>query len=769
MQKLVVLTVVFAGFLAYHNIFSAPFVFDDIPHISENPHIRQLWPPWDVLSHSSRPVVHLSLAVNCAMGGLNPWGYHLFNVVVHILVALTLYGVVRRTLLSESLRPTFGQAASSLAGTITLIWLVHPLQTESVTFTVQRGESLMSLFYLLTLYCMIRSDGASQGNLWKIGAVVSCVLGMGCKPVMATAPLVTLLYDRAFLAKSWCDVMQRRGWLYAGLAATWLLLPPLLVNAPTEWETSAGFEFKGIPPLQYARMESVAILRYLRLAFWPHPLCLDYGWGFQWQAIAQAGHVLPDLMVVLALLAGTVWAWNRNPSLGFLGAWFFLILAPTSSFIPIADPIAEHRMYLPLAAVVTAMVFVAFVFGQRFLRNHSGSVLRCVACGFVVVPLAVLTIQRNRDYISAVAIWDDTLAKRPQNPRAHYNLGIALAQTGRTEEFIRQYEQALRLKPDFAGTLLALGVALEKLGRSGDAIQHYEEALRINPDYAEAHKDIGAALYQTGKREEAMEHFQQALRINPDYADVHCALGMALEQAGKTQEAIEHLEQAVRTKPDYAEAHYNLGLALGQAGEVGEAIGHLEQALRIKPDYAEAHCNLGIALARLGRLQEAVGHWVRALQINPDYAEAHYNLGLALGQAGEVGEAIGHLEQALRIKPDYAEAHYNLGIALARLGRLQEAVGHWEQALQIKPDYAEVYNSLGTALAQTGKIEEAIAHYERALRIKPDYAEVHYNLGNALARVGRVPEAIVQYEQALRIRPDFTLAQNALARLQAGQ
>ena len=586
--------IIAAGIWAYHNSFFGPFVFDDISHISGNPHIRHLWPPGDVLSHSSRPVVDLSLAVNHALGGMNPWGYHLFNVVVHILAGLTLYAVVRRTLLSETLRSAFGRAASSLAGAITLIWLVHPLQTESVTFTIQRGESLMSLFYLLTLYCVIHSDDQSRENLWKIGAVVSCALGMACKPVMVTAPLLTLLYDCAFLAKSWRDAMQRRGWLYAGLAASWLLLPLLLANAP-EWKTSAGFEFKGIPPLQYALIQSMAILRYLRLAFWPRPLSLDYGWGYHWQEMVRAGDALPDLMVVAALLAGAVWAWNRKPVLGFLGAWLFLILAPTSSFIPIADPIAEHRMYLPLAAVVTGVVVVAFVLGKRLLSNQSGSVLGWAACGFAVVALAVLTIQRNRDYISVVAIWQDTVAKCPNNPRAHYSLGVALGQAGRIEEAIAHYEQALRLKPDYADAHYNLGNALRKGGKGQDAVEHLEQAIRINPDYAEAHDNLGNVLLQEGKVSDAIAHYEQALRIKPDLAEAHNNLGVALEQAGRVQEAIRHYEQALRIKPDFADAHYNLGNALEKAGRVPEAIQHYKQALRIKPDFTQAQN----ALARL--------------------------------------------------------------------------------------------------------------------------------------------------------------------------
>ncbi len=587
-QKLIPLLVVATAIWAYHDVFRDAFVFDDIPHISENLHIRRLWPPWDLLSHSSRPVVHLSLAVNYALGGINPWGYHLFNVVVHILAGLTLYGVARRTFLSEPLRPTFDRAASSLSGAITLIWLVHPLQTESVTYTIQRGESLMSLFYLLTLYCVIRGHGASRENWWRIGAVVSCALGMACKPVMVTAPLVALLYDRAFLAKSWRDVVQRRGWLYAGLAASWLLLPPLLANAPTEWKASAGFEFQGIPPLQYARMESVAILRYLRLAFGPHPLCLDYGWRYHWQKMMAAGEVLPDVIVVVALVAGTVWAWHRKPALGFLGAWFFLILSPTSSFMPIADPIAEHRMYLPLAAVVTGVVVVAFVVGKRFLRNQSGFVLGWVACGFVVVPLAVLTIQRNRDYVSEFAIWDDTVAKCPQNPRAHSNLGLALFQLHRVAEAREQLEQALRLKPDYADAHYNLGVIFESQGRMRDAIEQYEQALEINPDYPAAHNNLANALAQDGKLEDAIRHYEEALRLKPDFANAHNNLGAILVRLGRPKDGIRHYEEALRLDPDYANAHYNLGAVLEGEGHVSEAIEQYQQALKLRPDLTAA-------------------------------------------------------------------------------------------------------------------------------------------------------------------------------------
>ena len=515
-QKFIPLLVVAAGLLAYQNSFTGPFIFDDLRLIPENPAIRHLWPVWTIVGHTSRPVVHLSLAVNYALGGLSPWGYHLFNLAIHILAALTLYGVVRRTCLLAKSPPTWREAASWLAVGIAVIWVVHPLQTESVTYIIQRGESLMGLFYLLTLYCVIRSHGSSRRIWWETGGVVSCALAMGCKPVAASAPVMVLLYERAFMAGSWRELLQRRWKMYAGLAATWLLLLLLLANGPGEWKESAGFGYRKITPIQYALTQPAVIVHYLRLTFWPRPLCLDYNWP----AAQTAAEVWPGLITIGALLVVTVWAWRRRPALGFPAAWFFIILAPTSSFIPIADLAFEHRMYLPLAAVVVLGVMGVYdLVGRRTV-----AVVAVLAVG-----LGVLTVQRNQDYRSEIAIWGDTVAKRPENPRAQYNLGCMLRQEGRMQE----------------------------------AMEHWEEALRLKPDYADAHYNLGFALSKAGRFEEAIGHYEQTLRLTPDAGDAHCNLGDALVQLGRVREAIEHWEQALRIKPDYASASNNLARARG--------------------------------------------------------------------------------------------------------------------------------------------------------------------------------------------------------------
>ena len=215
---------------AYSRTFSVPMFYDDVPSILHNPTLRHLgsafW-PGGRSTVSGRPVLNLSLALNYAVSGTNVWSYHALNLAIHALACMALFGIVRRTL-----APREGERASIIAFCVALTWAVHPLLTESVTYLVQRAESLMGLLYLLTLYCFIRGAAADavRPRAWQALAVIFCLLGMGAKEVMVSAPLIVLLYDRTFLAGSFREAWRRRRGVYAGLAATWLILPFLVLS-----------------------------------------------------------------------------------------------------------------------------------------------------------------------------------------------------------------------------------------------------------------------------------------------------------------------------------------------------------------------------------------------------------------------------------------------------------------------------------------------------------------------------------------------------------
>jgi tetratricopeptide (TPR) repeat protein len=584
-----------AGLAVYLNSFAGPFLLDDKGRIVQNPHIRSLWPPWDVVAHSTRPVVELSVALNYALGGLNPWGYHAFNLAVHLLAGLVLFGIVRRTLQSEKLRPRYGRPATWLALAVALIWLVHPLQTESVTYVIQRGESLMGLFYLLTLYCGIRGCHSLRPRAWFIAAVGACALGMGSKEVMVTAPILMLLYDRVFLAESLAEIWRRRRGLYLGLASTWLLLGFLLATSRVEEQ---NILVPGLTPWRYATAQFGVIVHYLRLAVWPHPLVLDYAWPLP----VGASAVVPWAAVVAALAGGTVLAFRRVPWAGFCGAWFFLILAPSSSIVPIADLAFEHRMYLPLAAVVAVVVVGGY---EALGRLPVGADLRRgVGAGLLVGAVAALgfaTVRRNEDYRNELRMWTDTVARRPDNGRAHYNLGHALYQKGDLDDAMAHLKEAVRLTPDDAKSHIMLGLVLVARGQTEAGIAHYREAMRLDPKEPVAHFNLAVALASRGLVDEAITEYAETIRLEPRFMEAHNNLAVALAGRGRLKEAIAHFEEVVRLRPRYPEAYRNLGNALLTQGQAKEAIFNFEQALRLRPNFREALADLRRAQVSLGQ------------------------------------------------------------------------------------------------------------------------------------------------------------------------
>jgi protein O-mannosyl-transferase len=641
---------------AYVNSFVGPFLFDGILGIAQNPVFRELWPPWAPMTGTARPFADWSFAVNYALGGINTWGYHAVNLAIHTAAALALFGIVRRTLLSARLAARFAAAAWGLALAVAILWLLHPLQTQSVTYIYQRYESLMGLFILLTLYGFIRAQDASHPNRWYVVSVVCCLLAMTSKEVAAVAPLLVLWYDRAMVASSWREIIHRRRGYYAGLIGAWVILAGLMLRQAGKFAEAGVLVVPNVTPWQYAVTQPGVIAHYLRLCFWPVGLCIDYGWPV---ADTLDAIILPTLLIV-ALLALTAWAIFRWPEWSFLGAWFFLILAPTSSVFPIRDLAFEHRMYLPLAAVVVGVVIGGHLVGQwlvgggRISRSawQAASVSLLI---FIAVAFGVLTFERNAQYRDDLSIWEDTVAKAPGNGRAHNNLGGALTDRHRLDE----------------------------------AIVHLHRALEITPNFVEAHNNLGNAL--RGK--------------------------------GSNAEAIIHLRRATELSPQMAECHYNLANALVKPDQFDEMVAEYGKALEIRPDYAEAHSNLGAALVGRGRLDEAIVHFQQALELKPDYVDARHNLDIVRSQLETTHKALAERRELLRARPDDISLLNDTAWMLATNPNVSirngvEAVELAQRAVQLSGGREPaVLGTLAAAQAETGRFSEAIETAQQALAL----------------------------------------------------
>lgn len=684
-----------SGAAAYLNSLAGAFVFDDLTAIIANPDLEHLWPPWRAGQSSLRVLLFYTLALNRAVGGLDTFSYHLVNIGLHLGAALTLYGLLRRSL---ALVPGRADRADALALATALLWCLHPLQTQSITYIIQRGECMAGLFYLLALYGTVRGATADKGGIaWYAGAVLAYFCGLGSKEIAATVPVGVLLFD-ALLLGGFTQALRRRWGLYTAMVA-----PLAAVALWWLWTAPGNFgllmgDSPDVGPLQYALSQPGVILYYLRLALWPWPLVIDYGWT---PADAWPGVVIPGA-VVASLVLAVAWGLVQRRRWALPGALFFLVLAPTSSVAPLRDILVEHRMYLPLAPCILLAVLGLDDGLARRWRGRPAAVLAVLAA----VVLGGLTVRRNAEYSDGLTLWTSTARHRPDNPRAFNNVGFYLVQQQRFSEAIEQYRHALDIDPDYAEAHANLGSALASLGRTDEAISSYRDALDIKGESAETRLNLGLALAKQGRLDEAIEQYRHALRLNPDYAEGHANLGVALIALGQSNEAQDHFHEAIRLNPDLPEAHNNLGSILVGQGRLQDALPYYKRAIASRPAYLDAHINLGIALFWLKKPIEAEAKFREALGLAPNSPKARFYLGEALSAQGRFAEAVPAYRRAIGRVPRYPDALYGLGAALLQQGLAQEGIKALRQALEIRPGFEKADRLLRQTLAAQSEAVE---------------------------------------------------------------
>jgi len=605
--------------LIYSNTFSAPFVFDDIENIVDNPQVKEL-KNFLYLS-GSRYVGFLSFALNHHFGGLHVFGYHLVNLLIHIINGFLVYLLVRLLfripmILSSSSShqdpaSNISHQAPSIAFVAAFLFVAHPIQTQAVTYIVQRFASLVTLFYLFTVVCYLKwrlaSSEARRQSLWYWGAVLFTVLAMKTKENSFTLPFMILLVEAVFFRSS-----TRRRWI--ALIPFLLTLPIIpLSHSGAMGEGEAGFA-QGTAEISrsgYLFTQFRVIVTYIRLLFLPIQQNLDYDYPIYHSILEPA--VLLSFLFLLSIFVVSLFVifYSRLTTqdsqlrlMGFGMVWFFLTLSIESSIIPIKDVIFEHRLYLPSVGFFMALS-IGVVMGRKWLQRQGiPAVWGVIGFGIIVMVLSATTYQRNLVWHDGMTLWQDVVQKAPQKARGYNNLGNAMLKRGELGEAMKHYREALRVKPTFVEAHYNLGTVMLKRGELGEAMKHYREALRINPAYVDAHSNLGTVMLKRGELGEAMIHYREALRINPASVEAHYNLGNAMLKRGELGEAMKHYREALRINPAYAQAHHNLGIALLNGGKPTEAIEPLCQALRL--GYGLAEPNLKLALTRDGGREEVV-------------------------------------------------------------------------------------------------------------------------------------------------------------------
>jgi len=422
---LAALFVVGCTMAAFLNSLDGEFLMDDHTEIVDNPLMESLWPPWRVMfiGHKlpSRPLPYLTFAIDHAFWGKRPFGYHLTNLFIHIVAAVSLFFLARTTLSSPRLRDTFGHHAEILAATIASLWAVHPLNTQAVTYIYQRLESLAGMLCLLSLAAFAGAVARQWNVRWLAVSVFASAAAMLSKETAVVLPLLIASYDWLFCGDQPAP-QGRRGRYYTALCSTWLILGVQMVAQAGLYHHTGVY---GVSPLGYFLTQPQVILHYLQLAFWPTGLCFDINWS----VLKDWSDIVPSLVsltafgmsVVYGLLQRRPWAWP--------GAVFLLALAPSSSFLPLGQIAVEYRMYLALAAVVTGLVLGIHAAIQTWVPPgpRRAAYFRGAA-GLALVAIAALiaqTQERNRLYATPGGIWLDVIEQGNGGTRALWNLAVA--------------------------------------------------------------------------------------------------------------------------------------------------------------------------------------------------------------------------------------------------------------------------------------------------------------------------------------------------------
>ncbi len=722
--------------LIYVNTLNAPFVFDDKPAITDNSDIRIRDLSAESLeglitSHSSRPVANATFAFNYLYGGYNTTGYRYVNILIHIINGILFFFFLRITLnrldnVEKEKFPTPDHMAM-LAVFTSLIWIVNPLHSNSVTYIVQRMNSLAMMFYMISLLLYIKgriipgvptSNGKnyfilSKRFLFFTASVISGCFAAGCKENAFMLPVCIFLYDWFFIKKHGPASSKSTLKLFAaGFTALISVFIGYFVFA-----SYSGVTFTTTMNHLYALQDFTlteriltqfrVVIYYICLIFYPHPsrLNLDY----QYPVSTSLDHPLTTFLCLAAIVImvfAAIRSARKERIISFAILWFFLNLIIESSFIPLAL-IYEHRTYIP--SIMLTVIPVLFLF-----RNIRSKAILTRISILIILVFSVWTYQRNSLWKNDVTFWQDSVAKSPGRVRPLSNLGIATASAGFSDKAIELYRQSLNLKPS-----------------------------------AEIHNNLGNALYQKGQIDEAIFHYKKALRLNPKYMNAHMNLGNTYAELEQIDKALYHYREVQKKSPDDITLLNNMGKALFKAGRLEKAKKQFNHVLRVDSENWSAYNSLGAIHARQKKFADAVSCYKKALSINPDSDFAQKNLEQLLRYTKMIETLRQELLQKIAHDPKNAQLLLELGRIDLKNGFYDQAAEQYQRALSVQPDLTDAIYQLALIDAIQGKPDAAVKKFKELITRQPDNPTIAYNIACLYSRMNDTDHAFFWLKKAI--------------------
>ena len=666
--------------IVYANSLVNSFVWDDRYLIVENNLSKnwrnipeffttQLYQGSGQDSNFYRPIQKLTVLFDYYLWGLNPFGYHITNILIHAFNAILVYIL---------LNLLFKRKQISLISA--LFFAIHPIHTQAVTYISGRADLLAFLFIFLSLILFIQYRNLNNFKGYYWGAVLCFVFALLSRESAVILPFLLILYDISF-NRNLVPITPRfklKDWL-SDYFPFLLLLSVYIVLRLTILDFSPSGLWSNQTNL-YLRIITFGkvIFMYIRLLFSPFNLHMEY--TMDWAtSFFQSQILISDILLVILLLI-TILSYKYYKIFFFALAWFLLTLIPASNIILLNAVMAEHWLYVPSVGF-----FVIFSLGLLKLADFMKTpLIRKISLIVFLIPIlvfySVLTVRRNRDWKDELTLYQNTLKYSPNSARLHNNLGIVYTDMKDYEKAVKEFEEAIRLKHNYAKAYSNLGIVYHWQKRYEEAIKQYEKAMELAPNSPDIYNNWGATYLLLGKYDKALEKCKKALALREDYKDAHITLASAYSYRGEYDQAITHYKRAIEINPDYLDAYISLGVAYNLRGRYLETVDILNKAKRLKLGSSKLNNELGIAYKNLGEYEKAIREYKTALKLDPEYVQSYNNLGVVYSILGEYEEAIKLYKKAISLNPVLPQPYKLLGMAYLDIKNYKLAEESFKQA-----------------------------------------------------------------------------------------